>query len=204
MSDHVGGKKIPYGAKRFILVAAIFVVFAFLQESNSKVLKFIPGDLFTRDEVRLTTNTKLSGDKYEVKRVVDGDTVVIDYHGVSEKIRLIGINTPETVDPRKPVECFGKEASNRMKSLIEGKSVYLETDASQGERDKYGRILAYLYLEDGQMVNRKMIAEGYAYEYTYMHPYNYQQDFKDALSFAKNSKQGLWADGACSKESLNH
>ncbi len=203
-ADHGAKTKIPTGAKRLLVAAVLFLIVAFLQQTNSSLLHFLPNDLLTRDEIRVTSQPKLVGDSYTVTRVVDGDTLAIDYNGVREKVRLIGINTPETVDPRKPVECFGKEASNRMKDLVEGKKVYLETDSTQGERDKYGRLLAYIYLEDGQMVNRKMLAEGYAYEYTYLRPYKYQQEFKDFQIFAKNSKVGLWADGVCATSQLNH
>jgi micrococcal nuclease len=113
-------------------------------------------------------------------------------------VRLIGINTPETVDPRRPVECFGKEASNRMKELAKGEIVKLEYDETQSTRDAYGRLLAYVYLEDGEMLNRKMIAEGYAYEYTYMLPYRYQKEFRELQTLAKTSKRGLWSDETCS------
>lgn len=134
---------------------------------------------------------------YTVTRVIDGDTIEIDLDGNKEKIRLLGINTPETVDPRRPVQCFGKEASQRMKSLAEGESVYIEYDDTQTVRDVYDRLLAYVYLQDGQMLNRKMIAEGYAYEYTYHVPYIHQKEFRDLMTFAKNNKRGLWADETC-------
>jgi micrococcal nuclease len=134
---------------------------------------------------------------YRVNRVVDGDTLLVDYNGAAEKVRLIGINTPETVDPRKPVECFGKEASIRMKEIAEGELVRLERDPSQNDRDVYGRILAYAYLQDGQMLNRKMIADGYAYEYTYMTPYRYQNEFKELQTLARTSERGLWGTDMC-------
>lgn len=137
---------------------------------------------------------------YSVVRVVDGDTIVVSLDNVEEKIRLIGINTPETVDPRRPVQCFGKEASEQMKRLVESKLVRLEYDDSQSYRDTYGRILAYVYTEDGQMVNRKMIADGYAYEYTYMVPYAYQSEFRDLQRFAKTNGRGLWSDATCNGE----
>lgn len=134
---------------------------------------------------------------YKVTRVVDGDTLVVDINGTEEKVRLIGMNTPETVDPRKVVECFGKEASNRMKELAQGKIVRLEGDDTQNARDVYGRLLEYVYLEDGEMLNRKMIAEGYAYEYTYMTPYRYQKDFRDVQNIARVSVRGLWSPDTC-------
>lgn len=142
-----------------------------------------------------TPNT--TGTFYEVTRVVDGDTIHIKMNGNDETVRFIGINTPETVDPRTPVQCFGKEASNRMKELAGGKIVKLEYDDSQSVRDVYGRLLAYVYLEDGEMLNRKMIAEGYAYEYTYMTPYKYQKEFRDLQNLARVSNRGLWSQDTC-------
>ncbi len=138
------------------------------------------------------------GTYYTVTKVVDGDTLHIDINGKDEKVRLIGINTPETVDPRTPVQCFGKEASARMKELSQGKLVRIEYDESQNTRDVYGRILAYVYLEDGQMLNRKMIAEGYAYEYTYLTPYKYQKEFRELQTLARTSLRGLWSTDTCS------
>jgi micrococcal nuclease len=117
--------------------------------------------------------------------------------GRDETVRLLGINTPETVDPRRAVECFGKEASTRMKEIASGKIVRLEYDDSQDLRDAYGRLLAYVYLEDGQMLNRKMVAEGYAYEYTYLTPYRYQREFRDLQRLAQSAKRGLWAEDTC-------
>lgn len=134
---------------------------------------------------------------YPVARVVDGDTIVVDMRGVREKVRLIGINTPETVDPRRPVECFGKQASDAARHLLAGQKVRLETDPSQSKRDKYGRLLAYIFLPDGINMNQRMIAEGYAYEYTYDVPYKYQKEFKQAQRDAEMQHKGLWADGAC-------
>lgn len=144
-----------------------------------------------------TTTPNTVGIYYEVTKVSDGDTIHIMMDGRDEKVRLIGINTPETVDPRRPVECFGKEASARMKELVGGKIVRLEYDDTQSVRDAYNRILAYVYLEDGQMINRKMIAEGYAYEYTYLTPYKYQKEFRELQVLAKTGGRGLWASTTC-------
>jgi micrococcal nuclease len=137
------------------------------------------------------------GTYYKVTKVTDGDTIHVDLDGTDEKVRLIGINTPETVDPRTPVQCFGKEASNRMKELAEEKNVRLEYDDSQSLRDAYGRLLAYVYLEDGEMLNRKMVAEGYAYEYTYLTPYTYQSEFRELQNLARTSGRGLWGTDTC-------
>jgi micrococcal nuclease len=131
-----------------------------------------------------------------VTKVVDGDTVRVSSNNKEETIRMIGINTPETVDPRREVECFGKEASNRTKELLTGKQVVLESDDTQDSRDRYGRQLVYVWL-DGVNINKQLIAEGYAYEYTYEQPYKYQFEFKEAQLLAQETKKGLWADNTC-------
>lgn len=132
-----------------------------------------------------------------VTRVVDGDTIIVDLNGTQEKIRLIGVDTPETVDPRKPVQCFGKEASSFTKNLLEGKEVRLESDPSQGDHDKYGRLLRYVFLSDGMFANKEIIAQGYGHEYTYRTPYQYQTDFKTAERTARELLKGLWSPTAC-------
>lgn len=142
-------------------------------------------------------NSKDGG--YEVTRIVDGDTIEVKRSGESIKVRLLGINTPESVGDRAH-ECFGKEASSYASSILKNQIVKLETDDSQDKYDKYGRLLAYVYLLDNQMANRKLIAEGYAYEYTYDAPYKYQEDFKALQSFAKRETRGLWARDTCNGE----
>ncbi len=144
-----------------------------------------------------------SGDYYSVIRVVDGDTIVVDINGNIEKLRLIGLDTPETVDPRKPVQCFGVEASNKAKELLEGKKVKLENDISQGERDKYNRLLRYVYLEDGTLFNKLMIESGYGHEYTYVIPYKYQEEFMKAETYARENNLGLWNPDVCNFENQN-
>jgi endonuclease YncB( thermonuclease family) len=129
-------------------------------------------------------------DIYEVTSSTDGDTIKIDYNGTIEKVRLIGIDTPETK------ECFYLEAKKKLQSLIGGKSVRIEPDSSQGERDKYGRLLLYIWV-DSVNINEKMIKAGFAYEYTYNLPYKYQDSFKQAQQEARENKKGLWGD-ACS------
>lgn len=137
---------------------------------------------------------------YEVAYVVDGDTIDVRMGTSTVRIRLIGLDTPELVDPRKPVQCFAKEASARAKELLVGQLVRIEEDASQGARDKYGRLLAYIFLQNGANFNELMIAEGYGHEYTYRLPYAYQAAFKAAEKDARETKRGLWADapdGGC-------
>lgn len=130
--------------------------------------------------------------------VVDGDTIKVNVGGRVESIRLIGIDTPETVDPRVGVQCFGREASNYAKELMRpGQVVGLESDASQGERDTYQRLLRYVWLEDGTFFNLQTIAAGYAHEYTYNLPYKYQTQFRDAQRQAREAQIGLWSPNTC-------
>lgn len=134
-----------------------------------------------------------------VLRVIDGDTIKVlvpDYES-EVTVRFIGINTPESVDPRRPVECFGIEASSMLASLIADKDVYIEYDSTQSKVDKYGRSLGYVYDLDGVLINKKMIEDGYAFEYTYHVPYLYQKEFKEAERVAKMSGRGLWDKQVC-------
>ncbi len=122
-----------------------------------------------------------------VSRVIDGDTIQID---TGEKVRYIGMNTPETVDPRKPVECFGKEASAYNKNLVLNKKVKLVKDIS--DKDKYGRLLRYVYLEDGTFVNLKLVSYGYAYADTVPPNVVHASDFVKAQNQARQANLGLW------------
>jgi micrococcal nuclease len=149
---------------------------------------------------------------YKITKVVDGDTIdiervdggkVLDEKEVM-KVRLLGINSPETVDPRRPVECYGKEASGYLKSIADGKLAAIELDNTQTVHDKYGRILAYVYIKRAGikdqnifMLNSDMIKNGYAYEYTYDLPYKYQDEFKSLELIAKNNYTGLWGLNTC-------
>jgi micrococcal nuclease len=134
---------------------------------------------------------------YHIIRVVDGDTIIVQINSKKETVRLIGLDTPEIVDPRKPVECFGKESSEEAKRILAEKSVQLKTDPSQALRDTYHRLLAYVFLEDGTNFNELMIKNGYGYEYTYDVPYAYQKEFKQAEKYARENKRGLWSGGVC-------
>jgi len=136
-------------------------------------------------------------DTYSVKKVIDGDTIEIERYGKAEKVRMIGIDTPETLDPRKPVQCFGKEASDKSKDLLSGGRVRLEFDPIVGQKDKYNRLLAYVW-SNNELVNLKLIKEGYANEYTYRsQAYKYQNEFKNAQTVAKESSVGLWSPQTC-------
>jgi endonuclease YncB( thermonuclease family) len=138
-----------------------------------------------------------------VVRVVDGDTVDVQFDdGSTERVRLIGIDTPEVVDPRKPVECFGREASAHAHELLDGQTVSIEMDSSQGDRDIYGRLLAYIWLPDGHNFGEVMIGDGYAHEYTYNLPYAYQDNFKGAQESAMANQLGLWSPATCAGDTI--
>ena len=134
---------------------------------------------------------------FVVTKVVDGDTIWVNDDGQRQKIRLIGLDTPESVDPRKPVQCFAQEASARAGTVLAGRSVYLETDPSQDSVDRYGRLLADVWTESGRLFNLDMIAEGFAHEYTYYLPYRYQQIFRAAEDNARTHERGLWSPSTC-------
>jgi micrococcal nuclease len=210
------GKKTSWNhIIKSLTTAGILVVFLFLlplvfgenisKKQKSSNISSLPENtqIATKEEERSEPSSfesKNLGKKYKVLNVVDGDTIAVEIDGKKEVLRLIGMNTPETVDPRKPVECFGIEASKKAKEILSGKMVMLEKDETQGELDKYNRLLRYVYLEDGTSFNKLMIKEGYAYEYTYNTPYRYQAEFKAAQQKAEKEKRGLWANDACNGE----
>ncbi len=126
-------------------------------------------------------------DQNTVVRVVDGDTVEL---ANGEKVRYIGMDTPESVDPRKPVECFAKQATIRNKELVLGKVVTLKSDAAN--RDRYGRLLRYVYVED-KFINLQLISEGYAYSVSFPPNIKYQDIFDNAEKIARERNEGLWS-----------
>jgi len=132
--------------------------------------------------------------RYKVLSVTDGDTFRIDYKGVSTPVRMIGIDTPEVNHPSEPVQCYGKEASDKTKEVLAGQEVVLEQDVS--ETDRYGRILAYVWL-NGELINEKLVKEGYAFSSSYPPDVKYQERFNEAEKYARTNNLGLWADDTC-------
>jgi len=124
-----------------------------------------------------------------VTRIVDGDTVEVQIEGQTFKLRYIGIDTPETVAPGQPIECFGKEASARNSELVLGKTVGLEKDVS--ETDRYGRLVRYVWL-DGRMIDALLVEEGYATAYTYPPDVRYASMFVALQAQAREAGRGLW------------
>jgi micrococcal nuclease len=125
-----------------------------------------------------------------VVRVVDGDTIRVRLDGgATERVRYIGIDTPESVKPDTPVQCFAKKASHFNASLVTGREVTLRTDAEQ--RDRYGRLLAYVYA-DGRFVNRELIARGYARTLTIPPNVAHADEFARLARRAREAGVGLW------------
>lgn len=138
--------------------------------------------------------TSVQGIWYTVDRVIDGDTIRVFYNGQSTKVRFIGIDTPETSETGQAPECYGREASMYVKNIVHpGDSVRLVSDSSQGDLDRYGRLLRYVYLKDGSNLAETTILNGYGKEYTYANAYKLQSAFDNAETQAKQKNAGLWA-----------
>lgn len=163
------------------------------------------GDAATTTTTQAPTTTSEARNDGEVPRgkpakvvkVVDGDTVHVDRSGQTLKIRIVGIDTPETVHPGKPVQCYGPEASRRAEELMGGKTVGIEYDDSQGRLDRYGRTLAFIWLPDGRLYTEVMLEEGFAEEYTYDGAYKYLERHRAAQDRARQDGRGLWAHDTC-------
>jgi micrococcal nuclease len=178
--------------KNLKILSSIIVFVAVL------IINYTSSPIIPKSEVEPGGN--VLGDEagsWVVTRVVDGDTIEVKNNSEVQKVRVIGVNTPETVDPRREVECFGKEASEKAKELLEGKSVRLSSDPTQSDSDRYGRILRYITMSEGIDYGLVMIREGFAYEYTYDNMYQKQAEYKKAQTEAANAQRGLWGDGVC-------
>ncbi|MCC6830405.1 MAG: thermonuclease family protein [Thermoleophilia bacterium] len=134
-----------------------------------------------------------------VERVVDGDTLVADVDGDRARVRLLGIDTPETVKPDAPVECYGPQASARTKALLpEGVRVVLQTDPVAGAQDDFGRVLAYVTPQGARLtVNEELLREGFATLFVFdrAHPFTRVAAFRAAERSARGARLGLW--GSC-------
>jgi micrococcal nuclease len=168
------------------LILAVIAVYILLKKSKTDI------HLFNNNET------------YIVVRVVDGDTFLLN---TKERVRLIGIDTPEKFYSKKlerdaertnkdkaTIQKLGREASDFVKDLVEGKKVTLKTDPYSSEKDRYNRLLRYVYLEDGTLVNAKIIESGYANAYT-LFKFEKMDEFRKLESEARNNNRGLWKEG---------
>lgn len=130
---------------------------------------------------------------YRVLQAEDGDTITIDMDGRKERVRFIGVDTPETQDPRKPVQCFGRVASEFTKDKVTNKNVRLEADPENTNRDRYNRLLRYVFLPDGTLLNAEIIKQGYGFAYTSF-PFTKKDEFKAYEQEARSHNKGLWGN----------
>jgi micrococcal nuclease len=131
---------------------------------------------------------------YRVVSVSDGDTIVVNMDGREEKVRLIGVDTPETVKPNSPQECYGKEASNFLKNTLSNQQVKLEPDPINQNRDRYERLLRYVYFND-ILINKQIIEQGYGFAYLSF-PFTKAEEFRLAQVSARQAGVGVWS-GNC-------
>lgn len=142
--------------------------------------------------INQTTRPDIDDVLYKVVDVKDGDTIQVLIDGKKEKVRMIGLDSPESVHPFKPVECYGKESSDFTKSALKGKQVYLKTDQFKRSRDLYNRLLRYVILPpEDENFNLMLVARGYAYAKGYGKTET-AEEFKEAEEFARENKLGLW------------
>lgn len=179
--------KNPYYLLAVIIV--LFISYFYGGELNSLVTQQVASPTPT---LKLEYVSTSSATLVKVLRSIDGDTIELDG---GQKVRYIGIDTPELHDPRKKVECFAKEAMEKNKELVEAKEVRLEKDIS--ERDKYNRLLRYVYLPtetspSGEFVNALLVQEGYALASTFPPDVKYAELFKNLEKEARENKRGLW------------
>ena len=174
-------KNLVLGIGGFLLLLGGFIL--------GRVSKNTPTTTPMLTSSPLSTETSVLpavSESFKVTRVIDGDTIEIEG---GEKVRYLGIDTPETVDPRKPVQCFGIEASKKNKELVEEKTVRLEKDIT--DRDKYSRLLRYVWVDD-LFVNLELVKQGYASSYTYPPDVKYEKEFLAAEKEAREAERGLW------------
>lgn len=168
----------------------LFGLFIGLAVAGATLLAQQLGWIDTAKQTAITTQPG----QYRIVEFNDGDTVRVDMNGTKERVRFIGVDTPETQDPRTSVQCFGKVASEFTKSFIGEQSVRLEADPTNTNRDRYNRLLRYVYLPDGRLVNAEIIKQGYGFAYT-LFPFEKMEEFRGYEQQAREQNLGLW--GSC-------
>lgn len=186
------------------LLAVVLVVLGLLSQRQGDVALDLAQEFvdFTNEAVPIPSSATNAGvnataASYLVEKVVDGDTIKVRMTDGVMTVRLVGINTPESVDPRKEVECFGQEAAEKLRTVLVGQRVTLQSDATQADRDRYGRLLRFVFL-DGQDVGLWLLTEGYARESLYSDtPHIYRAAYVAAEQSAQAAMRGLWAMDVC-------
>jgi micrococcal nuclease len=171
------------------LIVCIFIYQYAYEKGYTNGFANIPNTKPSSQQKTNIKNTDYSG-VYNVVHVADGDTIDIEKDGSKVRLRLLGINSPESVAKNRP--------SMYMSELAVAKKVRIELDSLKPEKDEYGRVLAYVWREDGLFINKQMIQSGNAYEYTYnSEKYKFQNDFKTTQRTAKEKNLGLWSTSTC-------
>lgn len=179
----VDGKEVILDVPGTVIDGSTFVPVRFIAESLGAKVNW--------DGVTKTVTINSNIKRYKVTRVVDGDTIKVDFNGKEESVRLIGIDTPESVNPDASKNVLeGKIASDYTKSRLEGKEVELEFDVQ--ERDRYGRLLAYVWI-GGEMFNKTLLSEGYAQVATFPPNVKYVDEFIEFQRRARENNKGFWA-----------
>ena len=129
---------------------------------------------------------------YLVLSSIDGDTIAVNMNGHEERIRFIGVDTPETHKPNTPIQCGGPEAAAYTKALVQGRRVRLASDPLSSNRDRYDRLLRYVYTPDGTLLNERLITSGHGFAYTYF-PFTKSALFIKGEANARKTKSGLWS-----------
>lgn len=158
----------------FVLLLVVNFLYPYLQQLLTKAQAPVPAG------------------SYVVREVYDGDTIGVDMAGKIERVRMIGVDTPETHKPNTPVQCYGPEASAFTKTGLTGAVVRLEADFTNDNRDRYNRLLRYVYTSDGTLWNERLIEEGYGFAYTSF-PFIKKIQFLSSQFEAARQKKGLWA-----------
>lgn len=137
---------------------------------------------------------------YSINHFVDGDTIAVNMNGKTESVRLIGVDTPETHKPNTPVQCYGPAAAAYTKNLIGHSQVRLQADSESDNRDRYGRLLRYVYVPDGRLVENELIKNGYGFAYTQF-AFSKASEFRALQDEAQAAHKGLWANCSPYQES---
>lgn len=172
--------------KRSFITLLILILFFGLLEILLPKSIYVPIPNISTLKPSITQTATPSAQLAKVKRVIDGDTIELE---TGQKVRYIGMNTPEIHNPKTPIRCFGIEAKNKNQELVEGKTVKLEKDIS--ETDRYGRLLRYVYV-DNIFVNDYLVKEGYAIIDTFPPDVKYVDFFLKSQQKAREQNKGLW------------
>lgn len=174
------------GSKKLVIILSVlFILLVGCTEESSKTKTPV-----NKEPAGTGDRQKPGQGMYRVIRVVDGDTIVISYKGKNEKVRFIGINTPEIHHPEKGEEPYGAEAAQYTKKLLENQTVKVKFDVDQ--KDRYGRLLGYIYLDDGTFINARLLQEGYAQVMTVPPNVKYAEYFVRLEREARKAEKGLW------------